>query len=210
MRIRICAVFFVLGITSLPLLGAPQQSLGDLARQLRQKQPEAGRKATRVYTNDNLPTHSPEEKPAAPPGTSSTPPTTSSDKAQPEPDSSHEAGEISKAPETGQAANEPAKPEKEKESKEYWQGRFKSARARLADAQERQQLAEDELNLLQIQQVRQVDASAKAEFDDKVKAKQDEVSDKRAATREAQRALDDLQDEFKASGAPEEWSETED
>ena len=154
MRIRICAVFFVLGITSLPLLGAPQQSLGDLARQLRQKQPEAGRKATRVYTNDNLPTHSPEEKPAAPPGTSSTPPTTSSDKAQPEPDSSHEAGEISKAPETGQAANEPAKPEKEKESKEYWQGRFKSARARLADAQERQQLAEDELNLLQIQETR--------------------------------------------------------
>jgi len=210
MRARICAISFVVAIASLPLLGAQQQSLGDVARQLRQKQPGAGRKATRVYTNDNMPTHSPEEKPAAAPGTSSAPPANASDKAQAEPDSSHAAGEPSKAPETAQAANEPANPEKNKETKEYWQSRFKSARAKLADAQEREQLAEDELNLLQTQQVRTVDPGAKAEFDDKIKAKQDEAAEKQAATKEAEKAVEDLQQAFKESGAPEEWSETED
>ena len=207
---RICAFFFVVAMTSLPLLAMPQQSLGDLARQLRQQQPKAGRKATKVYTNDDLPAHPAEESRAAASGMSSTPALSPSEKAPAEPDSSHAAGETSKAPETAQAANEPAKPEKEKETKEYWQGRFKSARARLAEVQERQQLAEDELNLLQIQQVREMNGNAKAELDDKVKAKQGEVAQARAATEEARKALDDLQDEFKASGAPEEWSETED
>jgi len=101
-------------------------------------------------------------------------------------------------------------PEKKKETKEYWQGRFKSARAQLADAQEGEQLVEDELNLLQIQQVRELDSNAKAELDAKVKAKQDEVTEKKAAAKNAEKALEDLQEEFKESGAPEDWSETED
>jgi hypothetical protein len=210
MRTRICAFSFVVAITSLPLLAAPQQSLGDLARQLRQQQLKAGRKATRVYTNDNLPARPPDETRAAASGKSSTPAINSSDKAKAEPDSSHATGETSKATETGQAANEPQKPENEKKTREYWQSRFKSARARLADTQERQQLAEDELNLLQIQEVRELNADAKTELADKVKAKTDEVSQARAATEEARKALQDLQDEFQASGAPEEWSETED
>jgi ribosome-binding protein aMBF1 (putative translation factor) len=208
MIIRICAFSFVVAITSLPLLAAPQQSLGDLARQLRQQQRKAGLKATKVYTNDNLPARPPEETRAAASGMSSTPALSSSDKAQAQADSSHAAGETSKAPETGQAANEPVKPENEKGTKEYWQSRFKSARARLADAQERQHLAEDELNLLQIQDARELNATTKAELADKIKAKQDAVSGSRAATEEAQKALEDLQDEFKASGAPDEWSET--
>jgi len=199
----------VVAITSLPLLAAPQQSLGDLARQLRQQQPKAGQKTTTVYTNDNLPARPPDETRAAASGMSSTPAISSSDKAQAEPDSSRAATETSKAPERGQAANEPEKPENKKGTKEYWQSRFKSARARLADAEERQQLAEDELNLLQIQDAREIDPTAKAELADKIKAKENEVSGSRAATEEAQKTLEDLQDEFKASGAPDEWSETE-
>ncbi|MGD0009658.1 MAG: hypothetical protein ABSE93_14080 [Terriglobia bacterium] len=209
MIIRICAFSFVVAITSLPLLAAPQQSLGDLARQLRQQQPKAGQKTTTVYTNDNLPARPPDETRAAASGMSSTPAISSSDKAQAEPDSSRAATETSKAPERGQAANEPEKPENKKGTKEYWQSRFKSARARLADAEERQQLAEDELNLLQIQDAREIDPTAKAELADKIKAKENEVSGSRAATEEAQKTLEDLQDEFKASGAPDEWSETE-
>lgn len=209
MIIRIWAFSFVVAITSLPLLAAPQQSLGDLARQLRQQQLKAGLKTTKVYTNDNLPARPPDETRAAASGMSSTPAISSSDKAQAEPNSSHAAGETSKAPETGQAANEPEKPQNEKGTKEYWQSRFKSARARLADAQERQQLAEDELNLLQIQDARELDPTTKADRADKIKAKEDDVSGRRAATEEAQKAFEDLQDEFKASGAPDEWSETE-
>jgi hypothetical protein len=209
MIIRICAFSFVVAITSLPLLAAPQQSLGDLARQLRQQQPKAGQKTTTVYTNDNLPARPPDETRAAASGMSSTPAISSSDKAQAEPDSSRAATETSKAPERGQAANEPEKPENKKGTKEYWQSRFKSARARLADAEERQQLAEDELNLLQIQDAREIDPTAKAELADKIKAKENEVSGSRAATAEAQKTLLDLENEFKASGAPDEWSETE-
>jgi hypothetical protein len=138
---------------------------------------------------------------------SSTPAISSSEKAQAEPDSSHAAGQTSKTPETGQAANEPEKGENKEGTKEYWQSRFKSARARLADAEERQQLAEDELNLLQIQDAREPNPNVKAELADKIKAKEDEVSGGRAATEEAQKTLEDLQNEFKASGAPDEWSE---
>jgi hypothetical protein len=116
----------------------------------------------------------------------------------------------SQASEPGQAATQPEKPEEKTGTKKYWQARFKSARARLADAQERQQLAEDELNLLQIQGARALNPNAKTELAGQIKAKEDEVSQKRAATEEAQEALDDLQREFQASGAPEEWSETED
>ena len=209
MIIRICVFSFVVAITSLPLFAAPQQSLGDLARQLRQQQLKTGLKTTTVYTNDNLPPRPPGETRAAASGMSSAPAISSSDKAQAEPDSSHAATETSKTPETGQAANEPEKPEKEKGTKEYWQSRFKSARARLADAEERQQLAEDELNLLQIQDAREPNPNVKPELADKIKAKQDEVSGSRAATEEAQKTLEDLQNEFKASGAPDEWSETE-
>ena len=210
MIIRICVFSVVVVITSLPLLAAPQQSLGDLARQLRQQQLKAGLKTTTVYTNDNLPARPPDENRAAASGTSSTPALNSSEKAPAEGDSSHAATRTSKAPETGQAANEPEKPENKQGTKEYWQSRFKSARARLADAQERQQLAEDELNLLQIQDVRELNPTTKAELADKIKAKQDEVSGARAATEEAQKALEDLENEFKASGAPDEWSESED
>jgi len=93
MRIRIYAISFVVAIASLPLLAAQQQSLGDLARQLRQKQSEAGRKANRVYTNDNLPTHPQEETPAAAPSTSNNPGAASSDKTQARPGSSQTAEE---------------------------------------------------------------------------------------------------------------------
>ena len=209
MIIRICAFSFVVAITSLPLLAAPQQSLGDLARQLRQQQLKAGLKATTVYTNDNLPARPPDETRAAASGMSSTPALSPSDKAQAEPDSGHAAAETSKAPETGQAANEPEKLENKQGTKEYWQSRFKSARARLADAEERQQLAEDELNLLQIQDARELDLTTKAELADKIKAKEEEVSGSRAVTEAAQKTLEDLQNKFTASGAPDEWSETE-
>ncbi len=92
-------------------------------------------------------------------------------------------------------------------TKEYWQSRFKSARAKLAKAQEIQQLAEDELNLLQTQQAREVlNTDAAPELAQKVAAKQSEVDSARAATQKATQALEDLKHEFASSGAPEEWS----
>jgi len=72
-----------------------------------------------------------------------------------------------------------------------------------------QQLSEDELNLLEIQQTQEIDPGAKAEFADKIQAKQAEVDANKANIEAAQKALDDLEKEFKASGAPDDWSQTE-
>lgn len=209
MKTGIYAFSFLLAITSLPLLATPQQSLGDLARQLRQEQRKSGLKATKVYTNDNLLPRSPDEGRTATSGIPSPPANTSSDKAQAELDSSQADKQTSKASETGQAAGKSETPEDKINTKEYWRAKFKSARAQLADAKERQQLSEDELNLLQIQDASTLDPTLKAELAEKIKAKEDEVSQGRTATEEAQKFLEDLQTKFKHSGAPDEWSETE-
>ncbi len=94
-------------------------------------------------------------------------------------------------------------------TKEYWQARFKSARAELEKAQDEQQLVEDELNLLGIQQARELNPKVKDEISNKIAAKKPAAEAKRAATAKAQKALDDLQKKFKDSGAPDEWSQTE-
>ncbi len=200
---------FLIALTSLPLLAAPQESLGDFARQVRQEQAKAGPKSAKVYTNDDLPGRKPDKGRAAVSDASSTPAATASDQAQAERDSRQAAKQTNQASEPSQPATESEKPEDKTETKEYWQARFKSARAQLADAQKRQQLVEDETNLLQIQEVRALDPNLKTEFAGKIKGKEDELSQERAATEEAQKALEDLQKEFQASGAPEEWSETE-
>ena len=206
---RTCVFLSLIALTSLPLLATPQQSLGDLARQLRQQQLKAGPKTSKLYTNDNLPGRKPDGGQAAASSASSNPATTPSEQAQAESESPQAAKQTSQAPETGQAGTKSEKPEEKIETKEYWQGRFKAARAQLADAQEHQQLAEDELNLLQIQDVRELDPDLKTGLAAKVKAEEDEVSERRAAREEAQKTLEDLQKEFQASGAPDEWSETE-
>ena len=72
-----------------------------------------------------------------------------------------------------------------------------------------QQLSEDELNLLQIQQAREIDPAVKADLAAKVQAKQSEVDVNKATTEAAQKALDDLEKEFKDSGAPDDWSQTD-
>lgn len=94
-------------------------------------------------------------------------------------------------------------------TREYWQRRFRSARETLARAQEDQRLVEDELNLLQIQQARELNTDAAAEFEARIAAKKAEVQVQTAATAKAQEALDNLENEFAASGAPEEWTKTE-
>ncbi len=101
------------------------------------------------------------------------------------------------------------KPNDRKGTREYWQSRFKYARQAFAKAEEEQRLAEDELNLLQIQQARELNAEAAGELEKKIAAKKTEVDSKSAATAKAQQALDALEKELADSGAPEDWSKTE-
>jgi hypothetical protein len=164
----------------------PAPSLGDLAKQLRTQQDKNGKKAAKVFTNDNLPSPKPDEavNTAVSSGDNST--TSKTDTSKP--------------------TSPSAKPDMH--TKDYWQDKFKSARADLAKAKEMQQLSEDELNLLQIQQVRELDPTVKADLTAKVQAKQSQVEVNKATTDLAQKTLDDLTKEFNESGAPNDWSVT--
>jgi hypothetical protein len=195
----------VVGLSvALPFLAKPQQeSLGDLARQVREQRAKESKTPVKVFTNDNLPARPPwdggpasglpeapagEQKPNPPPPT-----------AKPSsPESAEEKSSV-----------EPESPENKIKTRDYWQAKFKEARGKLARAREEQQLAEDELNLLQIQQARELDPNGRQELDAKGRDKQAQVDTKRTASDAAQKALNDLEGEFKESGAPEDWSNTE-
>jgi hypothetical protein len=173
------------------------QSLGDVARKERAKRERENRPPAKVWTNDNIP-HSTPMGPSAPgpQAAEPTPETPPPSSAEPAP------GPVTPPAGTPSAGGT-------KQSKEYWQGKFKAARAELADATERQKLAEDELNLLQIQEVRELDPAAHQDLAAKVVSKSAQVDEAREVTAKAQQALDDLQKEFDASGAPAEWSKTD-
>ena len=189
-----------------------QESLGDLARQLRAERQKSGEKPAKLYTNDNLPIGPAQQGATATPGTSSPP---SEGPAGSQPDA---AGIVPQAPSQPSTVQGPAAGEQsavpqesageEMRTEAYWQGKFKVARANLARAREVQQLVEDELNLLQIQEARELNLNAKQTLGAKVESKQTEVEAKRAATAKAEQALQDLEKEFKESAAPEEWSRT--
>ena len=200
-RTMLPLTIFLLSV-AVPLLARPQQqeSLGDLARQLRAQKETETRKATKVYTNDNLPAPRPGE------ALNSLPPAPE-DKPNPRQPSLAKPAPAPSSEETGSKQSE--SPEDSAKTRDEWQEKFKAARQDLAKAKEQQQLSEDELNLLQIQQVREIDPAAKADLTAQVQAKQSEVDVNKGATDAAQKALDDLEKEFKASGAPDDWSQTD-
>jgi hypothetical protein len=184
---------------ALPLVARPQQqeSLGDVARQLQAQHERDSRKATKVFTNDNLPAAKPGEAISYQPVSPGKPSTTDKAPAKPE------------TPPTETATTKPETTEGKERTRDDWQAKFRAARQDLAKAKEQAQLTEDELNLLEIQQAREMDPTAKADLATKVQAKQSEADLNRKTMEDAQKALDDLQAKFKESGAPDDWSQTE-
>ena len=120
-------------------------------------------------------------------------------------------GLSSAAEKVGQEHGSPPKatPEAKKDSEEYWRLRFKAAREALAKAQEQQKLAEDELGLLKSQQAHELANGGAAAFESGIGAKQSEVESKQTAVEQAQHELESLEEEFKTSGAPQAWSQSE-
>jgi hypothetical protein len=194
-------LLLVVGLSvALPLFAEPEQeSLGNLARQFREQREKEGKKPVKVFTNDNLPSPPAWEKaPTAVPGPPEAPAGEKANPVQP----------AANPPESAEQKTSvgPESPEDKVKTRDYWQAKFSQARAKLARAREQEQLVEDELNLLQIQQARELDPNTRQELEAKVRDKQAEVDTKRAATDAAQKALTDLENEFKESGAPEDWS----
>ncbi len=102
-----------------------------------------------------------------------------------------------------------ANPEDKKKTKDYWQAKFKTVRDQIARAEEQEKLVEDELNLLRIQQARELDPTVQNEVKQKMAAKTSELEAKRAVTAQARQALEKLEAAFRESGAPPEWSKTD-
>lgn len=107
--------------------------------------------------------------------------------------------------ETAVAPSSDANPNDKKKTKDYWQSQFKAARDRVAATEDAQKLVEDEINLLKIQQARELDPNVQSEVKQKLDAKTAELQSKLAAVADAQKALDALEAAFKDSGAPEDW-----
>jgi len=198
-------------LASLLLLAsaAAAQSLGDVARQQREKSNKQGAKATKVFTNENMPVAPRREGPTAATDISPTPPSGESPSAPPLAETQPPAAE-SKPPEApGKPEKPPAKAEDKIKTREYWQAKFKPVREQLARAQEAQQLVEDEVQLLEIQQAREIAPEVQTEVAQKIAAKKQELETHQAATAKAQKALDEVAKDFKESGAPEEWAKSE-
>jgi len=111
------------------------------------------------------------------------------------------------------AAEKVPKPETnskdQKQTKDYWQARFRPARENVKRATEIQKLVQDEVNLLQKRQVTELAPDAQADIAQKLAARQAELSTANSDLDKAQKVLDDLQKEFDASGAPRDWSVTD-
>ena len=185
------------------------QSLGDVARQERQKRAKETKKPVKVVTNDDFPAPPPAEeaKPAATSSASEETPAASAE--QPAAQPTEQPAAQTTAEEAAPPTAEEAKPEDKQKTRDYWQGRFRAAKQRIADAEELQRLAEDELSLLQIQQAQELSPDGQADLEVRVKAKQAELETRRATTAKARKALEDLEKEFKDSGAPTDWSKTD-
>jgi hypothetical protein len=196
-------VFLGALLLSFPVANSAQ-SLGDVARQVRterEAREKRGEVPARVFTNDDIArmppiailesSHEGETKPPAP---------------------SQPSGTASGKFTAPQGAAQPGitNGEESEKSKEYWQARFKAARAVLAHAKDEQTLVEDELRLLQIQQARELNPDRSRKLNGQIDASTVELETKRAATKKAQQAVEKLEKEFKDSGAPQEWIQEED
>jgi ribosomal protein L19E len=174
------------------------QSLGEVAqraRKEREAREKKGEVPVKVFTNDDIARMPPLAILKSSNQMSSSP--------QTQPTAPQEASTSSTQPGKSSSSSGNAKsPEK---SKEYWQTRYKAARARLAHAKEEQKLVEDELRLLQIQQARDLNPDRSRQLNGQIDASTIELEVKRAATEKARQALEKVGKEFKDSGAPQDW-----
>jgi len=183
------------------------QSLGEVARQYRKERElreKEGKVPVKVFTNDDIArmppaakTDSSVQSPVTPPG----PPTPEAKPSGAPNPLSTAGGEVPAGP----SAAQPGKAEDRMKSKEYWQAMFKAARAELSHARAEQTLVEDELQLLQIQQARELDPDRSRKLNGRIDTSTLELEAKKAATEKAQQALDGIEKQFKSSGAPQDW-----
>jgi hypothetical protein len=103
------------------------------------------------------------------------------------------------------AVSEAQTSEQAPRTREEWASTFRAARENLKSAQELRDLVEDELNLLRVQRARALDSQTQRSLDEQIAAKQADLDARRRAAAGAQKAIEELEKEFKESGAPPDW-----
>jgi hypothetical protein len=174
------------------------QSLGEVARQYRRQQETRGKEGkvpVKVFTNDDIG--------RMPPITILKPSTQEPSSPEAKPPAPPEAA-VSRT-QTGAPQLPSSQAKSREKSKEYWQARFKAVRNRLARALEEQQLVEEELRLLQIQQARELNSERSRILNGRIDSATVELEVKRAAADQARQSMEKLENEFKESGAPQDW-----
>ncbi len=189
MRNRQIALITILAFFA-TLSVAKAQSLGDVARTTRELRAKVTKERNvRTWTNDNLPKRPASQGLTAAAGMSAAPPSLLQPASMEQPSGS-------------EASSSTGGSEENKQSPGVSEQQIKAARQKLANAEEQQRLAEDELSLLQIQQARELSPDVQSELESKIKAKTAEVEAKRAETAKAKKELEDLEKESYQSGAP--------
>ena len=106
-----------------------------------------------------------------------------------------------------QKAPKEKEPDDPAQKEQYWKRRFRSARAELAEAEQDFSLQDGELSLATSAAAREPDTRLRESRMAGLAGKRAEVERYRRHLEEAREELEDLQQEFSASGAPREWAE---
>ncbi|MCZ6514923.1 MAG: hypothetical protein O6850_03550 [Acidobacteria bacterium] len=106
-----------------------------------------------------------------------------------------------------QKAPKEKEPDDPAQKEQYWKGRFRSARAELAEAEQDFSLQDGELSLATSAAAREPDTRQRQSRMAGLAGKRAEVERYRRRREEARAELEDLQREFSASGAPRAWAE---
>jgi phage-related minor tail protein len=170
----------ILGLLlAFPLAGAAQQeSVAEAARKAREKKKDAP-KATKTFTNDNLPSKG----------------AVSVVGAQPAPAKEGEAGKEAKE---GEASGE--------KDEGYWRARFAEARRKIREAEKEADLIQREMNLNQVQFYSDPNKALREQYERKeINEQKKKLDDKQAEIRDLKRQLSELEDELRRAGGNPAW-----
>jgi hypothetical protein len=188
------AILTILGFVLLAAIPATAQeqkedSVAEAARKAREKKKQAA-KATKVFTNDNIPAGTGGGRVSVV-GGAPAPPPESADKAD-KASAAGAAGEKDKA-----APNEEAE----------WRKRFADLRTKIRQAEKEIDVMQRELNLAQQQYYPDPNQALREQLERKeLGERRKKIEDKQAEIRQLQQQLADLEDELRRAGLPAGWA----
>ncbi len=157
---------------------AQQESVAEAARKAREKKKQQKEQASKVYTNDNLPTAG----------------------------SVNVVGSERQAA-TGQAEQKEGEQQGEERGEEYWRAQFSAAHKKLADAEKELDILQRELEVKRVQYYADPLKTLHEELERKeVNEHRKKIEDKQAEVERLRQGIRDLEDELRRAGGNSGWA----